>query len=188
MDIIQTKFDGVVILEPVIYQDARGYFFESWNKKIFENLGIKYDWVQDNQSKSVYGTVRGIHYQKQPHTQTKLIQVLQGTIRDVVVDLRAESPTYGQHLAVELAENDHRQLLIPNGFGHGYSVLSPTAVIAYKCDDFYAPESEGGIQPFDPDLAIDWRIEQEQAILSEKDAKAQSFAEYKVRPDFRWEK
>ncbi len=188
MKILKTKFEGVILLEPIVYQDTRGYFFESWNKKTLENLGFKYDWVQDNQSKSVYGTVRGIHYQKQPHTQTKLIQVLQGTIRDVVVDLRAESPTYGQHLAVELTEENHRQLLIPQGFGHGYSVLSPTAIITYKCDDFYAPESEGGIQPFDSDLAIDWRIEQEQAILSEKDSKAQSFAEYKVHPDFCWEK
>ena len=188
MDIIQTKFDGVILLEPVIYQDARGYFFESWNRKTFKNLGLKYDWVQDNQSKSVYGTVRGIHYQKPPYAQAKLIQVLQGKILDIIVDLREGSPTYGNHLAVELTEENHRQLLIPKGFGHGYSVLSQTAVIAYKCDDFYAPESEGGIQPFDSDLAIDWQLDQDKAILSAKDTKAQSFTEYKAHPDFHWER
>lgn len=187
MKILKTKFDRVIVLEPVIYKDTRGYFFESWNRKTLENLGLKYDWVQDNQSKSVYGTVRGIHYQRQPHTQTKLIQVLQGTIRDVVVDLRAESPTYGQHLAVELTQETHQQLLIPKGFGHGYSVLSETAVIAYKCDDFYTPDAERGIHPFDAELAIDWRIDSAKAILSDKDARAQSFEQYQNNPDFHLE-
>lgn len=184
MNLIKTPFDGVVILEPTIYEDARGYFFESWNRKTLDDLGFKYDWVQDNQSKSAKGTVRGIHYQKPPHAQTKLIQALQGTILDVVVDLRQDSPTFGRHFSVELSDETHRQLLIPKGFGHGYSVQSETAVIAYKCDDFYAPESEGGINPFDNELSIEWCAEQSNAILSEKDKISQSFAQYKANPVF----
>ena len=188
MKLVQTAFDDVLILEPVIHQDDRGYFFESWNQKAFEDAGLHYTWVQDNQSKSIYGTVRGIHYQKLPHTQTKFVHVLQGTILDVIVDLRAGSSTYGQHLVIELSAESHRQILIPHGFGHGYSVLSDTAVIAYKCDNYYAPDAEGIINAYDHNLAIDWGIGLHKAIRSDKDIKAQSFEQYSQSPDFVYRK
>lgn len=188
MKLVQTAFDDVLILEPVIHQDDRGYFFESWNQKAFEDAGLHYTWVQDNQSKSTYGTVRGIHYQKGKDAQAKLVRALQGTVLDVAVDLRKGSPTYGQHVAVELSEDNHRQLLIPRGFGHGFSVLSDIAVFAYKCDNGYAPQSEGSVNYADKILNIDWRIEKDKALLSDKDIKAQSFEQYRQSPDFVYRK
>jgi dTDP-4-dehydrorhamnose 3,5-epimerase len=188
MRIIETGLEGVYIIEPRVFKDARGYFYESWNQKAFEEAGLDYTWVQDNQSKSVYGTVRGIHYQKGDDAQTKLVRALQGRVLDVAVDLRKGSPTYGKHIAVELSEDNHRQLLIPRGFGHGFSVLSDSAVFAYKCDNGYAPKSEGSVRFNDEDLSIDWQIEKDRALLSDKDTKAPSFAEYSQAPDFTYSK
>lgn len=188
MQLVETFFKNVFIIESSVFNDARGYFFESWNQKAFEGAGLHYTWVQDNQSKSTYGTIRGIHYQKQPYAQAKLIRVLQGTILDVIVDLRKGAPTYGQHLALELVADSHRQILIPKGFGHGYSVLSDTAIIAYKCDAYYAPLAEGRINAYDPQLSIDWLIDKGKALLSDKDIRAQSFAEYSQAPDFTYGK
>ncbi len=184
MKFIQTTLEGVLILEPIVYKDSRGYFYESWNQKAFEDAGFHYTWVQDNQSKSAYGTVRGIHYQKGKYAQARLVRALQGRVLDVAVDLRKGSPTYGQHVAVELSEDNHRQLLIPRGFGHGFSVLSETAVFAYKCDNGYAPQSEGSINFADKTLNIDWQIDMGKVLLSEKDTKAQSFEQYSQVPDF----
>ena len=188
MRIIKTAIEGVYIIEPKIFKDARGYFYESWNQKAYEEAGLHYTWVQDNQSKSAYGTVRGIHYQKGGDAQAKLVRALQGRVLDVAVDLRKGSPTYGRHVAVELSEDNHRQLLIPRGFGHGFSVLSESAVFAYKCDNGYAPKSEGSVNFADKYLNIDWQIEEDKALLSEKDTKAPSFAEYSQSPDFIYEK
>ena len=188
MKIIKTAIEGVYIIEPKIFKDARGYFYESWNQKAFEEAGLHYTWVQDNQSKSAYGTVRGIHFQKGQDAQAKLVRALQGRVLDVAVDLRKGSPTYGKHVAVELSEDNHRQLLIPRGFGHGFSVLSESAVFAYKCDNGYAPKSEGSVNFADKDLNIDWQIEEDKALLSEKDTKAPSFAGYSGNPDFIYNK
>lgn len=188
MKIIETAIEGVYIIEPKVFKDARGYFYESWNEKVFEKAGLRYNWVQDNQSKSAYGTVRGIHYQKGADAQAKLVRALQGRVLDVAVDLRKGSPTFGKHVAVELSEDNHRQLLIPKGFGHGFSVLSETAVFAYKCDNRYAPKSEGSIRFNDETLAIDWQIDKDKALLSDKDTKVQNFAEYSRHPDFTYEK
>ena len=184
MKIIKTAIEGVYIIEPQVFRDARGYFYESWNEKAFDQAGLHYNWVQDNQSKSSYGTVRGIHYQKGDDAQAKLVRALQGSVLDVAVDLRKGSPTYGKHVAVELTEDNHRQLLIPRGFGHGFSVLSETAVFAYKCDNGYAPKSEGSVNFADKTLDIDWQIDQGKALLSDKDTKAQSFDQYSQSPDF----
>ncbi len=169
MKVIKTKLDGVVIIEPSIFKDNRGYFFESYNQKAFEKEGLNYNFIQDNQSKSSYGTIRGLHFQKGKYAQAKLVRVLEGTVLDVAVDLRKNSPTYGQHVAVELSAENNRQLLIPRGFAHGFSVLSPTAMFAYKCDNVYNKESEGGIRYDDKDLNIDWKIDVKNAITSEKD-------------------
>ncbi len=188
MNRIETALEGVYIIEPRVFKDARGYFYESWNQKAFEEARLHYTWVQDNQSKSAYGTIRGIHYQKGEDAQTKLIQVLSGIILDVIVDLRNGSPTYGRYLAIELTADSHRQILIPKGFGHGFSVLSGTATILYKCDAYYAPHAEGVINAYDSQLAIDWQIDRGEALLSEKDLKAPSFAEYTQSPDFIYEK
>lgn len=184
MKIIKTELEGVYIIEPKVFKDARGYFYESWNQRAFEEAGLHYTWVQDNQSKSTYGTVRGIHYQKGEDAQAKLVRALQGRVLDVAVDLRKGSPTYGKHIAVELSEDNHRQLLIPRGFGHGFSVLSETAVFAYKCDNGYAPKSEGSVNFADKNLNIDWQIDKDRALLSDKDTKAQGFDEYSEHPDF----
>lgn len=184
MKIIKTELEGVYIIEPRVFKDARGYFYESWNQKAFEEAGLDYTWVQDNQSKSAYGTVRGIHYQKGDDAQAKLVRALQGRVLDVAVDLRKGSPTYGKHVAVELSEDNHRQLLIPRGFGHGFSVLSDSAVFAYKCDNGYAPKSEGSVRFNDEDLSIDWQIDKGRALLSDKDTRAPSFADYCRNPDF----
>ncbi len=169
MKITKTAIDGVVIIEPQVFEDARGYFFESWNKAKMAEAGLDYDFIQDNQSKSCYGTIRGVHYQKGEFSQAKLVRVLQGTVLDVAVDLRKDSKTFGQHVAVELSAENNRQLMIPRGFGHGFSVLTPTAVFAYKCDNVYHKASEAGIRFDDPDLKIDWRVKPEEAVLSDKD-------------------
>ena len=172
MKISKTAIDGVVIIEPQVFEDERGYFFESWNQAKMEEAGLHYNFIQDNQSKSCYGTVRGIHFQKGEFSQAKLVRVLEGTVLDVAVDLRKNSPTFGKHVAVELSAENKKQLLIPRGFGHGFSVLTPTAVFAYKCDNIYNKASEGGIRFDDPDIGIDWKIDSKKAILSEKDKNA----------------
>lgn len=169
MKITKTALDGVVIIEPQVFEDARGYFFESWNKAKMEEAGLNYDFIQDNQSKSCYGTIRGIHFQKGEFSQAKLVRVLQGTVLDVAVDLRKDSKTFGQHVAVELSAENNRQLMIPRGFGHGFSVLTPTAVFAYKCDNVYNKASEAGIRFDDPALGIDWKVKPEEVVLSDKD-------------------
>jgi len=169
MKITKTAIDGVVIIEPQVFEDARGYFFESWNKAKMAEAGLNYDFIQDNQSKSCFGTVRGVHFQKGEFSQAKLVRVLQGTVLDVAVDLRRDSPTFGQHVAVELSAENNCQLMIPRGFGHGFSVLTPTAVFAYKCDNVYNKAAEAGIRFDDPDLAIDWKVKPEEAVLSDKD-------------------
>lgn len=169
MPFIPTKIKDVVIFEPRIFTDDRGYFFETYNEKLFNDNGITAKFVQDNQSKSSYGVIRGLHFQKGEHAQAKLVRVLQGSVLDVAVDLRKGSETYGKHVAVELSDVNNLQLFIPRGFAHGFSVLSRTAVFAYKCDNLYCKESEGGIDCNDPDLGIDWQIPAEDRILSEKD-------------------
>lgn len=169
MKVSKTEIDGVFIIEPVVFEDERGYFFESYNKENLKAQGIDYDFIQDNQSKSRYGTIRGIHFQKGEYAQAKLVRVLEGTVLDVAVDLRRGSPTFGRHVAVELSAENRRQLMIPRGFGHGFSVLSETAVFAYKCDNVYNKASEGGLRYDDPALGIDWKIDPSKAILSEKD-------------------
>ncbi len=170
INVIDTEIDGVKIIEPRLFGDSRGYFFESFNQKEFEEKVCKTVFVQDNESKSVAGVVRGLHFQKPPYTQAKLVRVVKGAVLDVAVDIRKGSPTYGRHVAVELTEDNHRQFFVPRGFAHGFAVLSDEAIFQYKCDNFYAPESEGAIAWDDPDLAIDWRVPAEGRILSEKDA------------------
>ena len=171
MNVIKTAIDGVVIIEPRIFEDARGYFFESFSQREFDEKVCPITFVQDNESKSSYGVMRGLHFQRPPFTQSKLVRCVKGAVLDVVVDIRKSSPTYGQHVAVELTEDNHRQFFIPKGFAHGFAVLSEIAVFQYKCDEFYHPESEGGISILDKTLNIDWRIPTDQAILSEKDIK-----------------
>lgn len=172
MKTIETEIQGLFIIEPDVCVDSRGYFFESFNKKRFEEqTGISTDFVQDNESRSTYGVVRGLHFQKPPHAQAKLVRVISGRVLDVAVDLREGSPTYGRHVAVELSGENHRQVFIPKGFAHGFSVLSEEAVFQYKCDGYYAPEAEGAVAWDDPDLAIDWRIPADDIKLSEKDRK-----------------
>lgn len=178
MNFIETALEGVFIIEPRVFTDARGYFFESYSKAAFEAFGLRYDFVQDNQSKSSYGTVRGLHFQKGEYAQAKLVRVLEGRVLDVAVDIRRASPTYGQYVAVELSAENNRQLLIPRGFAHGFSVLSDTAVFAYKCDNLYCRESEGGIRFDDPTLAIDWRIDMDKALTSDKDKQHPYFTEF----------
>lgn len=172
MKISKTDIEGVVVIEPSVFEDERGYFFESYNQAKMEEAGLNYTFIQDNQSKSSYGTVRGIHFQKGEFAQAKLVRVLEGTVLDVAVDLRKNSPTFGKYVAVELSAENKKQLMIPRGFGHGFSVLSKTAVFAYKCDNVYNKDSEGGIRFDDPDINIDWKINPKDAILSEKDKNA----------------
>ena len=169
MKVIKTDIEGVFIIEPVVFEDERGYFFESYNQADLKKQGIDYNFIQDNQSKSRYGTIRGIHFQKGEFSQAKLVRVLEGKVLDVAVDLRKKSPTFGKHVAVELSAENKRQLMIPRGFGHGFSVLSETAVFAYKCDNVYNKASECGIRYNDPTLNIDWKIDPDKVILSEKD-------------------
>lgn len=171
MNVIQTEIPGVVIIEPKIFGDSRGYFFESFSEREFIEKVCDTCFVQDNESKSCYGVVRGLHFQKPPHAQAKLVRVIKGRVLDVAVDIRKGSPTYGKHVAVELTEDNHRQFFIPKGFAHGFAVLSQDAVFQYKCDAYYAPQSEGAIAWNDPDLGIDWTIPADQVILSEKDTR-----------------
>ncbi|HUW07449.1 MAG TPA: dTDP-4-dehydrorhamnose 3,5-epimerase [Williamwhitmania sp.] len=176
MDIAATNFSGLMVITPRVFEDSRGYFFESFNLAQFEAVGINTSWVQDNQSKSSYGVIRGLHFQLAPFAQSKLVRVLSGSILDVALDIRRGSPTFGQHYAVELSETNKKQLLIPHGFAHGFSVLSETATVLYKCDNLYKPEAERGIIFNDPDLNIDWRISAEKEIISAKDKVHPSFA------------
>ncbi len=171
MNVIKTHIEGVLILEPKVFIDERGYFFESFSQRLFEDRVAKTVFVQDNESKSRYGVLRGLHYQHPPYEQAKLVRVVSGKVLDVAVDIRPQSPTFGQHVAVELSEENRRQFFIPRGFAHGFAVLSETAVFQYKCDNFYAPDHEGGILWNDPSLAIDWRLPEKDIILSEKDKK-----------------
>lgn len=170
MEVIKTAIEDVLIIEPRVFGDARGYFFESFNAKEFaEKTGIQVVFVQDNESLSHYGVLRGLHYQQPPFAQSKLVRVVKGCVLDVAVDIRKGSPTYGQHVAVELSAENHRQFYMPKGIAHGFSVLSDEVIFQYKCDDFYAPQSEGAIAWDDPDLAIDWQLPVDKIILSEKD-------------------
>ena len=170
MNVIKTAIEGVVIIEPRIFEDARGYFFESFSQREFDEKVRPITFVQDNESKSSYGVMRGLHFQRPPFTQSKLVRCVKGAVLDVAVDIRKGSPTYGQHVAVELTEDNHRQFFIPKGFAHGFAVLSETSIFLYKCDEFYHPELEGGISILDDSLRIDWIIK-DKAILSEKDKK-----------------
>ena len=169
MEVIKTTIEGVLIIEPKVFKDARGYFFESFSQREFEEKVRKIHFVQDNESMSSYGVMRGLHFQAPPFTQSKLVRCVKGAVLDVAVDIRNGSPTYGQHVAVELTEDNHRQFFVPRGFAHGFAVLSETAVFQYKCDNFYAPQADGGISIKDDSLGIDWRIPVDKALLSEKD-------------------
>lgn len=171
MEAIKTNIDGVFIIEPRMFNDARGYFFESYSERDFNAQVREIHFVQDNESKSSYGVMRGLHFQHPPFTQSKLVRCVKGAVLDVAVDIRKGSPTYGQHVAVELTEDNHRQFFVPRGFAHGFAVLSEEAVFQYKCDNFYHPEADGGISILDTSLGIDWRIPTDKAILSEKDTK-----------------
>lgn len=180
MNIIPTEIDGVLIIEPRIFQDSRGYFFESFNLREFEEKVGAIDFVQDNESKSCYGVLRGLHFQRDGHSQAKLVRVVKGKVLDVAVDLRRGSATYGRHVAVELSEDNHRQFFIPRGFAHGFSVLSDEVIFQYKCDNYYCPSSEGAIAWNDPDLGIDWRIPEDKVILSEKDRNHPLLRDYEI--------
>ena len=169
MDVIKTAIDGVVIVEPKVFKDARGYFFESFSQREFEEKVRKINFVQDNESMSSYGVMRGLHFQCPPFTQSKLVRCVKGKVLDVAVDIRKGSPTYGQHVAIELSEDNHRQFFVPRGFAHGFVVLSETAVFQYKCDNFYAPQADGGISIKDDSLGIDWHLTTDKVLLSEKD-------------------
>ena len=171
MNVIKTPIDGVAIIEPRLFKDARGYFFESFNQKEFEEKVCNTVFVQDNESKSSYGVIRGLHFQKPPFAQSKLVRVVKGAVLDVAVDIRKDSPTFGQYVSVELTGENHRQFFIPRGFAHGFSVLSEEVIFQYKCDNFYSPQSEGAIAWNDSDLNIHWRIPVEEVVLSEKDSK-----------------
>lgn len=177
MNVIKTDIEGVVIIEPRVFGDSRGYFFESYNKSEFDEKVRPVDFVQDNQSFSSYGVVRGLHFQRGLHAQSKLVRVIEGTVLDVAVDIRRGSPTFGRHVAVELSAQNMRQLFIPRGFAHGFAVLSPTALFQYKCDNLYCPESEGAIAYDDPALGIDWRLPAEAILLSQKDSCHKPLAE-----------
>ena len=176
MEIIETAIPGLLIIEPRVFKDARGYFFESFSQREFDEkvgniIGHTVRFVQDNESMSSYGVMRGLHFQCPPFTQTKLVRCVKGSVLDVAVDIRKGSPTFGKHVAVELTEDNHRQFFVPRGFAHGFVVLSETAIFQYKCDNFYAPQADGGISILDDSLGIDWRIDADKAILSEKDTK-----------------
>ena len=171
MEILKTAIEGLLVIKPRVFEDARGYFFESFSQREFEEKVGKVNFVQDNESMSSYGVMRGLHFQRPPYTQSKLVRCVRGSVLDVAVDIRKGSPTYGQHVAVELSEQNHLQFFIPHGFAHGFSVLTETAVFQYKCDNFYAPQADDGISIQDQSLGIDWRIPVERALLSEKDTK-----------------
>jgi dTDP-4-dehydrorhamnose 3,5-epimerase len=185
MNIIETPIKGTLIIEPRVFNDARGYFFESFSQREFDEkvspiLGHKVQFVQDNESMSTYGVMRGLHFQRPPFAQSKLLRCVRGAVLDVAVDIRKGSPTYGQHVAVELSEENKRQFFITKGFAHGFAVLSETAVFQYKCDEFYHPEADGGISILDSSLGIDWRIPVENALLSEKDTKHPLLADFET--------
>ena len=177
MEVIKTGIDGVVIIEPRIFKDERGYFYESFSQREFEEKVCRTTFVQDNQSKSSYGVVRGLHFQKPPYSQSKLVRCIKGAVLDVAVDIRKGSPTFGKHVAVELSEENHRQLFIPRGFAHGFAVLTDEAVFQYKCDNYYNKESEGAVAWNDPQLAIDWRVPADKVVLSEKDKLSKNIAD-----------
>lgn len=179
MNIIETPLEGLLIIEPVLHRDSRGYFMESFSQRDFaQKTGLDITFVQDNESESSYGVVRGLHFQKGEHAQSKLVRCISGKVLDVAVDIRPGSSTFGRHLAVELTGENHRQLFIPKGFAHGFAVLSDRALFQYKCDSFYHPQAEGGINLLDPQLGIDWRISPEEMILSAKDRLYPDFSEY----------
>lgn len=184
MEVIKTNIEGPVILEPRIFGDARGYFFESFSQREFDEkvaipqYGKPIIFVQDNESMSSYGVMRGLHFQRPPFTQSKIVRCVKGKVLDVAVDIRKGSPTYGQHVAVELTEDNHRQFFVPKGFAHGFVVLSETAIFQYKCDEFYHPEVDGGINIQDETLGIDWQVKMEEALLSEKDTKHAKLADF----------
>ena len=172
IEVIKTDIEGVIIIEPKVFGDTRGYFLESFNAKEFaEKTGLNINFVQDNESMSSYGVMRGLHFQRPPFTQSKLVRCVKGAVLDVAVDIRKGSPTYGKHVAVELTEDNHRQFFVPRGFAHGFAVLSDVAVFQYKCDNFYAPQADGGISILDDSLGIDWKIPTDKALLSDKDTK-----------------
>ena len=177
MEVIKTEIDGVVIIEPRIFKDDRGYFYESFSQREFEEKVCRTTFVQDNQSKSSYGVLRGLHFQKPPYCQSKLVRCIKGAVLDVAVDIRQGSPTFGKYVAVELTEENHRQFFVPRGFAHGFAVLSEEAVFQYKCDNFYCKESEGSVAWNDPQLAIDWRIPADKVLLSEKDKLSKNIAD-----------
>lgn len=178
MEVIKTAIEGVVIIEPRIFKDARGYFFESYSKREFDEKVRPVDFVQDNESMSTKGVMRGLHFQRPPFTQSKLVRCVKGRVLDVAVDIRKSSPTYGKHVAVELSEDNHSQFFVPRGFAHGFAVLSDVAVFQYKCDNYYHPEADGGISIADTTLGIDWQLDQATAILSEKDLKHPLLSEF----------
>lgn len=184
MEVIKTPIDGVVIIEPRMFRDARGYFFESYSKREFDGKVRPVEFVQDNESMSAFGVIRGLHFQRPPFAQSKLVRCVKGAVLDVAVDIRKGSPTFGQHVAAELTEENHRQFFIPRGFAHGFVVLSETAVFQYKCDNYYHPESDAGISILDDSLGIDWRIDPAKAILSEKDLRQPLLAEFDSPFDF----
>ena len=184
MKVIETAIPGVLVVEPTIFGDDRGYFFESYNERDFTEKVGKVDFVQDNESKSRYGVVRGLHFQKPPFAQSKLVRVIVGRVLDVAVDIRKGSPTFGKHVAMELTAENHLQFFMPKGIAHGFAVLSQEAVFQYKCDNFYAPQSEGAIAWNDPALAIDWHIPANEVILSEKDKHHPLLAEIVDTLDF----
>ena len=177
MEVIKTEIEGVVIIEPRIFKDERGYFYESFSQREFEEKVCRTTFVQDNQSKSSYGVLRGLHFQKPPYCQSKLVRCIKGAVLDVAVDIRKGSPTFGKYVAVELTEENHRQFFVPRGFAHGFTVLSEEAVFQYKCDNFYNKESEGSVAWNDPELDIDWRIPFDKVLLSEKDKLSKNIAD-----------
>lgn len=184
MNVIETSLPGVVTIEPRIFTDARGYFFESYSKREFDRLVRPVNFVQDNESCSTYGVIRGLHFQAPPFAQSKLVRCVKGAVLDVAVDIRKGSPTYGRHITVELTEDNHRQCFIPRGFAHGFAVLSDVAVFQYKCDNYYAPQADGGISINDASLGIDWRINPANAILSEKDMRHALLADFESPFDY----
>lgn len=180
MEIIKTGIEGVLIIEPRVFHDSRGYFFESWSKRDFEKAVGPVEFVQDNESRSTRGVMRGLHFQRPPYAQAKLVRCVVGRVLDVAVDIRKGSPTYGRHVAVELTEDNHRQFFIPRGFAHGFQVLSDVAVFQYKCDNYYHPEADGGISIVDSSLGIDWAIDPKEAILSDKDLRHPDFINFET--------
>ena len=178
MNVIKTDIEGVVVIEPRVFDDARGYFFESYSKRRFDEVVRPIEFVQDNESMSTRGVIRGLHFQRPPFSQSKLVRCVRGAVLDVVVDIRRGSPTYGRHIAVELTGENRRQLFVPRGFAHGFAVLSDEAVFQYKCDNFYAPQADGGISIKDESLGIDWCIPMDKVILSEKDTQHECLKDF----------